>query len=206
MFGEDIETKWSQSRSQKCLSINLRCLSFSNQSPITNHHGFPIPDMLRFFFLPIHELIWLNFMESISWSKYVQSSHGSLSKWMVRTVDALEICVHQLVGSLSHCLQGLYRFPGNSRSQKCCSKNLAFDRRPYRHGFLPFSVAEFGRTGSPWQSDFFQWRIRKIKQKGRLWGRHVGPLKIYTVLRQSCQNFCTYFGGRMSFFKYGLLN
>ena len=87
----------------------------------------------------------------------IQSSHGSLSKWMLRTVDGSEILRSPVeIGSLSHCLQGLYRFPGGAGflpstvgPKNVVRKSLAFDRRSYRHVFLLFSVAEFGRLAVP---------------------------------------------------------
>ena len=49
-FGEDIGNQMEPiSEPKNFFQSIFAVLSFSNQSPITNHHGFPIPNMLRFF-------------------------------------------------------------------------------------------------------------------------------------------------------------
>ena len=78
-------------------------------------------------------------------------------------------------------------------------KYLAFDRRPYRHVFCQFFSGQIRPSLAVPDRVMSSNEGLEPKQKGRLWGRHVYPQKSYDVLRQSCQFFCTYFGGRMSF-------
>ena len=103
-------------------------------------------------------------------------------------------CVHQLVGSLSHCLPRfiqISRWCGissiNSRSQKCFFENIlhSTDVRIdmfFCHFQWPNSAAWQSRK----QSDFFQWRIRIPNKKAGYEGG-MCTLKSYDVLRQSCQ-------------------
>jgi len=75
-------------------------------------------------------------------------------------------------------------------------KYLAVDRRPYRHGFLPFSVAEFGRLAVPDRVISSNEGLESQTKRPAMRAACV-PLKSYDVWKNHVK-FYTYFGGRMS--------